>query len=279
MKSVKKSILLVICALALVTASVFGTLAYLTDTAEVVNTFTVGNVDITLDETEVRPDGTPVDEDDDGTPDRTEEGNEYHLIPGKEYTKDPTITVKAGSEDSYVRMIMTINNASAVQAIIDNGGDEVEDYADLLAYIANNDGVDTLTPGFNPEWEYVNYTYDETANTIAFEFRYKDTVDGYDEDGTKADIVLPPLFDKLVVPGTATAEQIAALYGDKEDADGDFVMTLVGEAIQAAGFETADAAWAAFEAQVKTTTTTPAPEATSTVSETLSPSPTNSPNT
>ena len=49
-----------LCAVLLIAASVLGTLAYLTAQDTVTNTFTVGQVDITLDETKVTPDGVPV---------------------------------------------------------------------------------------------------------------------------------------------------------------------------------------------------------------------------
>ena len=81
MKKTKKALLLSLCAVMLVTASVLGTMAYLTSTDEVVNTFTVGNVAITLDETDV-DNSTP------GENDR-DQANEYKLMPGKEYVKDP----------------------------------------------------------------------------------------------------------------------------------------------------------------------------------------------
>ena len=55
-----KSLLACHCALLLVAAGVFGTLAYLTGTDTVNNTFTVGSVKITLDEGQVTTDGTPV---------------------------------------------------------------------------------------------------------------------------------------------------------------------------------------------------------------------------
>ena len=100
-----KALLMVLCAALLVAGSILGTLAYLTDQATATNTFTVGNVQIEVDEEKVTPDGTPTPEADD----RVTE-NEYHLIPGQTYTKDPTMTVKAGSEESYVRMLVTINN-------------------------------------------------------------------------------------------------------------------------------------------------------------------------
>lgn len=83
-------------ALLLVVGSVAGTFAYLTSTAEVTNTFTVGNVAITMTETKVDLYGDAV-----PNANRVTE-NEYKLIPGRTYTKDPTIYVDAASEDCYV---------------------------------------------------------------------------------------------------------------------------------------------------------------------------------
>ena len=53
MKSKKKVFMTVLCATALVVASVLGTMAFLTSKDKVNNTFTVGNVAITLDEAKV----------------------------------------------------------------------------------------------------------------------------------------------------------------------------------------------------------------------------------
>lgn len=120
----KKSLIMLVCALMIVSSVAFGTIAYLTDRAGVVNKFTLGNVDIVVDETEVDDEGNPVPEEpdpDDPDPDpdykRTEEENEYPLIPDSEYVKDPTMTVKAGSEEAYVRMVVTITNAAEVEVI------------------------------------------------------------------------------------------------------------------------------------------------------------------
>ncbi len=90
-----KALLLALCAVLLVVSTVFATLAYLTSTDKVENTFTVGNVKITLDEVKVTPDGTA-----EGT-DRVKE-NTYKLMPGHSYTKDPTIHVDAASEDCWL---------------------------------------------------------------------------------------------------------------------------------------------------------------------------------
>ena len=96
-----KPLLTLCCALLLVAAGVFGTLAYLTGTDTVNNTFTVGNVKITLDEAKVTTDGTPVE-----GADRVK-ANEYHLLPGHTYTKDPTVTVKANSEACWLFVKVT----------------------------------------------------------------------------------------------------------------------------------------------------------------------------
>lgn len=96
MKKAKKVLLLVLCAVLLVGATVAGTLAYLTANDSVTNTFTVGKVEITLDEAKVDEYGVEI-----ADADRVD-ANEYKLIPGHTYTKDPTIHVAANSEDCWL---------------------------------------------------------------------------------------------------------------------------------------------------------------------------------
>ena len=83
MKTKSKALLLTLCAVLLVAASVLGTMAYLTSTDTVTNTFTVGSVAIKLDEAKANPDGTLVE-----GADRVK-GNAYKLLPGHTYNKDP----------------------------------------------------------------------------------------------------------------------------------------------------------------------------------------------
>lgn len=93
MKTKSKALILTLCAVLLVAASVLGTMAYLTSQDQVVNTFTVGQVQITLDEEDT----------DNSTPDADrDKANAYHLLPGHTYTKDPTIHVDANSEDCFL---------------------------------------------------------------------------------------------------------------------------------------------------------------------------------
>ncbi len=108
MKTSIKVLLAVFCAALLVTASVLGTMAYLTSDDEVVNTFTVGNVAITLDEADVDEYG-----DVDGQ--TRVKANTYKLVPGHEYTKDPIVHFAANSEASYL-FVKVVNDIADVEA-------------------------------------------------------------------------------------------------------------------------------------------------------------------
>ena len=109
MKSKKKVFLTVLCAAALVVASVLGTMAFLTSqTGTVNNTFTVGKVQITLDEAKVTAEGVK-----DG--DTRVQGNGYKLIPGHNYVKDPTVHVDANSEKSYL-FVKVENSIAGLEA-------------------------------------------------------------------------------------------------------------------------------------------------------------------
>ena len=88
-----KAMVMILAVMLIVGISVGGTLAWLTaKTDPVVNTFTVGDINITLTET------YNFDKDGDGTSDTWT----AKLIPGSSYQKDPKVTVKAGSEKCYL---------------------------------------------------------------------------------------------------------------------------------------------------------------------------------
>ena len=115
-KTKTKALLMSLCAVLLVAASVLGTMAYLTDSKDVKNTFTVGNVAIKLDEAKVDDMGNLVKNQDGTLVNRVTE-NDYKLLPGHTYVKDPTVTVLKPSVASYVRMKVTFNKASALIAM------------------------------------------------------------------------------------------------------------------------------------------------------------------
>lgn len=107
MKNTKKVLLGGVAALALVGTSVFGTYMYLTSTTDTVtNTFTVGNVAITLDEKDV----------DNSTEnkDRDTQNTYANILPGHTYEKDPIVHVIKNSEDCY--LFVEVNNQLGVES-------------------------------------------------------------------------------------------------------------------------------------------------------------------
>ena len=211
MKNKSKVLILLLSAVLLVGASVLGTMAYLKSSDTVENTFTVGLVKIKLDEADVNKDGSYVSDHDA----RVKE-NEYHLLPGHTYIKDPTVTVLKGSEASYVRMLVTVNEQADLDEIFAPIG------ADLTSIFG----------GVSSDWTL----YGEKENgddTRTYEFRYNSTVAAPDDD-----LVLDDLFETITVPPSITGEQLATIA--------DLKITVVANAIQADGFDNADAAWIAF---------------------------------
>lgn len=99
-----KTMILVLAVMLIVGCTIGGTLAWLTaKTQTVTNTFTVGDINISLTET------WNTDTNNDGENDAWQ----AKLIPGTTYTKDPVVTVEANSEDCYLFVkFEEINNPS-----------------------------------------------------------------------------------------------------------------------------------------------------------------------
>ena len=185
MKKRNKILGLMVGAVALVGVSIMGTMAYLTSTDNVENTFTVGNVAITLDEADVKTDGTY--ESDDRV-----KANEYHLIPGHTYIKDPTIHVSSDSEKCWLFVK------------VENGILSIEDSNNTIAAQMTAKG----------------WTEIDTTNHI---YAYRDIANAKDN------IVV---FDGFKISGTADVSS----YGTAK-------IAVTAYAIQADGFDTANAAW------------------------------------
>lgn len=213
MKKTRKILLMAACAVLLVCISVGATVAYLTATDSVTNTFTVGKVAIKLDEAKANTDGSLV-----AGAARVKE-NSYKLLPGHTYNKDPMVTVLSGSEPAYIKMTVTFDKADKLDAIFAPTGAE-------LTSIFN---------GYNAaNWIYKGNTENTTAKTRTYEFWYKETV-----GAPTADVALDALFDSITVPGTITNEQLATIEG--------MTITVNAYAIQADGFADAATAWAAYK--------------------------------
>lgn len=267
-----KSILATACALTVVTGAAFGTIAFLTDRDEVNNTFTVGDVQISVEETDVNENGDILfDTDGDGDADvavdpetgaitdpvtgeevpgsdyaydeetgnlvpgdgsnpippmTTEEGNEYHLVPGMEYVKDPTVTIAEGSEKAYVRMLVTVKGAAELDQLFN----EYKSENFKLEHILPEGSLNTT------DWVFEGATDNTAENTRTFEYRFATVVTGANGE-------LPALFTEIVVPSMLTGDDLRQMV------EAEFAIKVVGQAIQAATFDNADEAWVAFTEQ------------------------------
>ena len=215
----KKKLMTVLALVLVIAMSVVGTYAYLTSTDEVVNTFTVGNVQINLDEAAANADGSLVYKDDGQTLADRVKANDYKLLPGHTYNKDPMVTVLKGSESSYVKMTVTFTKAAELDAIFaPNGG------ADMTSIFNGYDSTN---------WKLQNVTKDTEKNTRTYEFWYKEAVDALD-----GDVKLDALFDSITVPGGIDNDQLKTIKG--------MTITVNAYAIQADGFKDAADAWDHF---------------------------------
>ena len=205
----KKKILAMCLVVALLATAIVGaTLAYFTDTEAVKNTFTVGDIDITLVETDMteRNDGTV--------------GLDYHLFPGQTYKKDPTVTVEEGSEKCYVRMIVTISNQRELDAVFAPDG---------------GIALDSILTGYDSAvWKLMSEK--EEGNSRIYEFWY--VKDGGVVDAAAGDVVLPALFTGIEVPEELDNEDMEAFDN--------LTIDIEAHAIQTETFADAEAAWLAF---------------------------------
>lgn len=198
----KKSILLTLTAVVLAMAiGVGGTIAYFTSTTEdVKNTFTVGNVAITLDEAEV----TYANDKWTAGEDRVQSNTYENVYPGAELPKDPTIHVAADSQDAYVAMKVVISKAAAWKAL-------AEDHATL-----NN--LETVFKGYDEaNWSKIAAT--EQGDNLVYVYMWEQG-----KVSANADLTL---FTAMNIPAELSSEEIETLDG--------FTVTATGYAVQAQG--------------------------------------------
>ena len=133
-------------ALAVMTlASAGATLAFFTDREEKVNTFTVGNIDIQLEEPQWDPD----------------KGRD--ITPDKEVPKDPQIT-NTGANDAYVFMEVSVPR-SEVRTVNDDGSLSEVLMQDLFTY-ETNEGWTLMRKQSNGDSTTYYYAYTDADNTM-----------------------------------------------------------------------------------------------------------------
>ena len=206
-RKLRKLILTLCSALLLVSLSVGMTVAYLTDKDTVVNTFTVGQVDITLDEAPVNTEGEVIEG-------KRVTANTYHLLPGHEYTKDPTVHVTANSEDCYVYISVDNNGIEAIEAATGTVmGDGASKYKTVSEQILAK-GWTWVTNDGNKHYFYKAVPKSETVTDLV-------------------------IFNNFMVSGDVTTTQLKNYYDGVTNKN----VTIVAYAVQQDGFTDFKAAW------------------------------------
>ena len=194
MTKTKKLLIAAVCLVAILTTAVVGTIAWLSDTATVTNTFSPSNIDITLTESE---------------------NLNLKMVPGTTITKDPKVTVEAGSEACW--LFVKIDENLGAWA----GGQNT--FSNYLTYSVITTGTNGWTPldGVSGVYylEGAASTADQTFNVL--------------------------VDNKVNVLGTVTKDMMDALYNNDGTVKTAAVPTLTftAYAIQQVGFGTATAAW------------------------------------
>lgn len=197
-----KKLAVLTCCMLLLVGTVGATLAWLTDTTDVVqNKFTPTTVDVELTETT---------------------GENYEMVPGNVIDKDPFVTVKAGSEDSWVFITVDENGGD-----ITIGNDKYS-FADFITYKIDPNNW-TKLEGV----EGVNNVYYCSAKDIDADRNIK--VLGYED----ANGEFHP--NEVMVNDTVTKEMMDALTAENYP-----ILTFQAYMVQMANLDTPQDAWKAL---------------------------------
>ena len=228
MKNTKKAIALLLAFVLTVSLSVATTVAYLTSTASAQNTFTVGDVKISLLESAVKVgknnNGFYSYVDNDGET-RTSTGNKYeNLVPGSTVCKDPEIK-NIGTVDAYLAAKVTVNvgkdesgKGIDVEEILGCSHLDMLDVTKILSGGLAVPGEDFVTshplhnknglPVYGDEDYSVYQVPNKAEGTYTFYFFI---------EKVKAPNESIVLFEKIDIPATWTNEQLALIGNLKID--------------------------------------------------------------
>ena len=213
----KRFVAILLCVTLVALAAIGATFAYLTDTKTVNNTFTMGNVAIKLDETNVN----------DPTGDRVT-SNEYNVYPGAVVKKDP-IVHNTGKNAAYIRATVNVSNWMNLCAA----------YYPEFGIAYPNEGYEKslqlLVGTLGEGWSVVGVTAGDTMTLGQFDAKFILKYDGV----LAADADTTAMFQTVTIPAGI----------DNANAESFDSVKVVAQAIQADGFVTWEAAFAAFDAE------------------------------
>lgn len=241
----KKKILTLCLVVALAaTAIVGGTLAYFTDTDTETNTFTAGGVKIDLIEQQVNKEGTALE--------KFEQNQVLMPIVGSaqgdkdqfgqpvaENYIDKIATIKNdGKSDAYVRAYFAIPSA------LDDGYDTFNAGLNVLHFnFGNNKGVST----FGNEWNWKNASgtwkyYETEIGGVKYNVYYADYTKVLAADATTEQFISGVYLDSHVDMVDGKYVDTRNLQADISVLEGTVKCPVMAVAVQAAGFDNADAA-------------------------------------
>ena len=212
----KKKLTLVVTCVVLVAAMVIGgTLAYFTDTKTANNTFTMGNVKIALDETDVKnPEGNRV------------TSNEYDVYPGQTVTKDP-IVHNTGKNGAYIRATVNVYNWMNLVAAY------YPDFKETFPNDGYKAALNLLVGELGKGWSVVDVVAGDTFTIGQFDAKFVLKYDGVLAAGADT----AAMFQNVTIPAGIDNANASSFQSVK----------VVAQAIQADGFDTWEAAFAAFD--------------------------------
>ncbi len=213
----KRFVAILLCMTLVALAAIGATFAYLTDTKSVNNTFTMGNVKITLDETNVN----------DPTGDRVT-SNAYNVYPGAVVTKDP-IVHNVGGNAAYIRATVNVSNWMNLCAAY------YPDFGIHFPEAGYEKSLELLVGQLGEGWSVVGVTIGDTFTDGAFGAKFILKYDGALASGADT----TAMFQTVTIPAGI----------DNANTDSFKEVKVVAQAIQADGFETWEDAFAAFDAK------------------------------
>lgn len=229
----KKSIVLVATALMLMASLIVGgTLAYFTDTDANENVFTMGDVDIVLDEAPVERNGDKWIADD--TADRVKENAYEDIFPGAVLPKDPTVH-NEGSYGAFVRVKVTVVNGMTMLPMYaedDTLTDDLYNNCFLEMVGALGEGW-SITDGIDAAEAMEKVMNGDTDATFVITYANE----------LAAKTKTTPVFEAITIPGDWTQDDMRLVSIQSTG----FEVNVFAEAIQADGFDNVTAAFNAFD--------------------------------